>query len=431
MVVSDFLYYLLKVSCVFAVLYLFYRLCFSRLTFHHINRMFMLVMLPASAVIPLLDLGLSSDVVFQNTPIPVLFDDFGYIGNDTQQATTDTVFAWSLGNTILAIYALGVFISLVKMSLNIFKVIRTKYQSESSSVAGFNVLIADVPMVFSCFRWVFLPLNHKGEIHSSIIEHEKLHGKAWHTLDLLFAELFVALLWFNPFVYFYRRDLKVVHEYQVDSMILRCHIKKSDYLQLMLNNLISSNKLVGLCHYFNGLTIKKRVKMITKDKSPKWKLISYLFIVPIVAIMTMSFSGSEKNGGDIPSISPIKEGNYDRISSGYGMRMHPIKKVEKFHSGIDFAAKRGTKIVATANGVVARVEFKEGSYGKMIIIDHGGGYETWYTQMSDYAVKIGDKVKRGDVVGYVGSSGLSTGTHLHYEVHKDGKPVDPQDYIKK
>ncbi len=389
----------------------------------------MLSILPLSMIIPLIDIEIKSGSIFQNTSKPILFDDFGYVEN-AQKAEIINGSEWSLGKLFLIIYFLGVFIYLIKILFNIIKIARIKHQSESHAIGDVKVLLADVPLVFSCFRWIFLPLNRIDKIDSSIVEHEKIHGEALHTLDLGLTELFIALMWFNPFVYFFRKDLKILHEYQVDSKILHCNIKKTDYLKLMLNNLVSSHKLVSLCNYFNGLTIKKRVKMITKENSSKWKLASYFIMVPIVAIMMMSFSASADKEADIPSISPIKVGEYERISSPFGMRMHPIEKVEKFHCGVDFAAKKGTKIVATANGVVTNIEFKKGTYGKMIIINHGGGYETWYTQMSDYAVRKGDKVKCGDVIGYVGESGRSTGTHLHYEVRKDGKPVNPQDYIK-
>lgn len=427
---SDFLYYILQVSIVFAVFYLFHRLCFNRLTFHNVNRAFMLIMLPLSLIIPLIDIELTSNYILKNTAAPMLFDDFGYIGGNIQQTEVINNSNLDFYAIVMLLYGIGVLTCLIRLILNAIKIVNIKHLSSSYADGKFRIINTDMPLVFSCFKWIFIPINKKSGIDNSIIEHEKLHGKAWHTLDLCVTELFVTLLWFNPFVYLFRRDLKIVHEYQVDSMLLHGDVKKSDYLHLILNNLVASHKSLGLCNYFNGLTIKKRVIMITKYKSSKWQLLSYLLIVPIIAIMTMSFSSSTNIDGDIPSISPIKVGEYKRISSEFGMRIHPIYKVEKFHGGIDFSAKEGTKIMATANGVVTTVEFKKDTYGKMIVINHGGGYETWYTQLSDYAVRQGDKVKQGDVIGYVGSSGLSTIAHLHYEVRKDGKPVNPQDYIK-
>ena len=170
--------------------------------------------------------------------------------------------------------------------------------------------------------------------------------------------------------------------------------------------------------------------MKRKKNSLNWKLVSYILIVTFFALMSMSFSGSTNEGNNIPSISPVKVGEYFRIKSTFGMRIHPVYKIEKFHYGIDFEAEKGTKIVATANGVVTKIEFKKGGHGETIIINHGGEYETRYMQLNDYSVKQGDKVKRGDVIGHVGNSGLSTEPHLHYEVRKNGKPVNPEDYIK-
>lgn len=387
-------------------------------------------MLPLSLIIPHIDIELISINPISNAAIPLFFDDFGSIGDYATQTNVVNDSIWNFGSFLGLLYCFGVLLSLIKLTMNGLKIISIKRQSTTSTDREFFIISANVPLVFSCFKWIFVPLNDKNSINSSIIAHEKLHGKARHTLDLIATELYVALLWFNPFVYLFRRDLKAVHEFQVDSMLLQSDIKKSDYLQLMLNNLVSPHRVVGLYNYFSGLTINKRVKMITKNKSSKWQLLRYLLIVPAIAIMTISFTNSTNKGGDVPSISPIKMGDYDRIASTYGMRMHPIDKVEKLHSGIDFAAKKGTSIMATADGMVIKVEHSKKGYGKMIIINHGGRYETWYTQIKDYAVKEGEKVSRGEVIGYVGSSGRSTGPHLHYEVRKDGKPVNPQDYIK-
>ncbi len=389
----------------------------------------MLAMLPISSIVPVIDIGMGAGY-FQYTAIPEIFDEYGFVGNNVQQAVEPAVSGLSLPKLLVLLYGTGVFIRIIKFFFALYKIARIRQYSEPCSDNGFRFYLSDSPVVFSFFRWIFIPRNQHKETDCSIIEHERLHGKSWHTLDLLLTEMFIALLWFNPFVYLFRRDLKTVHEYQVDTAILDSEIKKSDYLQLMLCNLVSEHRLGSLCNYFNGFTIKKRVKMITRDKSPKWKLMSYTLIIPVIAIMIMSFSQSPVGDGDTPSILPIKAGEEYKITSTFGMRMHPILKEERFHNGIDFAAKEGTQIVATADGVVATAEFREGSYGKMITINHGGGFETWYTQMSDFEVAAGDKVKRGKVIGYVGSSGVSTGPHLHYEVRLDGKPVDPGEYIK-
>ena len=125
----------------------------------------------------------------------------------------------------------------------------------------------------------------------------------------------------------------------------------------------------------------------------------------------------------IPAIIPIKKGDF-YVASGYKMRMHPILKINKFHKGMDFTAPKGTPIYASGDGVVSLAQ-RSSTFGKVIFIDHGYGYRTIYAHMSKMAVKRRTKVKRGDLIGYVGNTGLSVAPHLHYEVHKDGRAVNP------
>jgi hypothetical protein len=388
-----------------------------------------MAMLPLSLIIPILNIEFIPNIPVASTEFPLVFNDFGNVGKDVAQTDVGNSFEWDIVSLFFLLYGSVVLFCLIKLVLNGIKLIKIKRGSTTHIDGRFSIINANVSSIFSCFKWIFIPLNNNSGISNSIIEHEKLHGRAYHTLDLIATELFVAFLWFNPFVYFFRRDLKSVHEFQIDNSLLKGDVKKSNYLKQMLNNLECSNKAVGFCNNFNGSTIKKRIEMIMKDKSSKWKLGRYLFLLPLISLMTMSFSGKANNEGSIPSVSPIKVGEYDKISSEYGMRIHPITREKKFHYGVDFAAKTGTPVIATANGIVTKVIFLENSYGKLVEIDHGNGFLTRYAQMSEYAVKEGDKVKKGDVVGSVGESGRSTGPHLHYEVLNDGENVNPQDYI--
>ena len=115
------------------------------------------------------------------------------------------------------------------------------------------------------------------------------------------------------------------------------------------------------------------------------------------------------------------------MASGYGTRIDPVYGTLRFHAGMDFTAKEGTDIYATGDGVVTWSEWRQG-YGNCIIIDHGYGFETLYGHMSAYVAKQGQKVKRGELIGKIGSTGKSTGPHLHYEVHVKGKPDNPAKY---
>lgn len=131
----------------------------------------------------------------------------------------------------------------------------------------------------------------------------------------------------------------------------------------------------------------------------------------------------------MPAIQPIKNDDLRRFASGYGMRIDPILKVRKMHYGSDFSAQQGTPIFATADGVVSRHRKSNTGLGWSLKIDHGFGFETVYGHMSRFNVKKGDKVKRGQVIGYVGNTGKSTAPHLHYEVHVNGKPKNPVYYF--
>ena len=128
----------------------------------------------------------------------------------------------------------------------------------------------------------------------------------------------------------------------------------------------------------------------------------------------------------IPAIRPIK--NMYNVTSGFGMRIHPILKTYRKHTGVDITAPRGTPIYATADGVVSRQQLPHG-YGTAILIDHGYSYQTLYGHLSKKVVKNGQKVKRGELIGYVGSTGQSLGPHLHYEVWKNGIPVNPVQFF--
>jgi murein DD-endopeptidase MepM/ murein hydrolase activator NlpD len=130
----------------------------------------------------------------------------------------------------------------------------------------------------------------------------------------------------------------------------------------------------------------------------------------------------------IPAIQPVSNDDLKRTASGFGYRIHPIYKISKFHAGMDFTAPTGTDVYSTGNGVVREVKSARRELGNHIIIDHGFGYQTVYAHLDRFNVRAGQKVKRGDVIGFVGSTGLSTAPHLHYEVHVNGKPVDPAMY---
>jgi murein DD-endopeptidase MepM/ murein hydrolase activator NlpD len=128
----------------------------------------------------------------------------------------------------------------------------------------------------------------------------------------------------------------------------------------------------------------------------------------------------------IPAIQPVNNKDLRRIGSYFGTRMDPFYKVRKFHEGMDFSASVGTEVYATGNGtVVEAARDATGGYGNLIVIDHGYSYKTVYAHLSRIFVKPGQKILRGQIIGYVGNTGKSTSPHLHYEVRKNGVPLNP------
>ena len=131
----------------------------------------------------------------------------------------------------------------------------------------------------------------------------------------------------------------------------------------------------------------------------------------------------------VPSIYPLPSGKGVK-TSGFGFRFHPVVKRRKFHTGVDIGAPQGTSIIATASGIVEKAGWN-GNYGRYVLVNHKNGYKTAYAHQSEILVNIGNTVKKGEIIGKVGTTGMSTGNHLHYEVIKNGKKVNPENYYKK
>lgn len=179
------------------------------------------------------------------------------------------------------------------------------------------------------------------------------------------------------------------------------------------------NRYKELEGYNNSdLVIKtsKRVDVISKELAIQSKSLDEILKL-----------AKEKNKllAAIPAIQPVKNEQLKRIASGFGYRSDPFTKVRKMHEGMDFTAKTGTPIFATGDGVIVSADNSKSGYGNHIEISHGFGYLTLYGHLSKYKCRAGQRIKRGDIIGYVGSTGRSEAPHLHYEVHKDGKVVNP------
>ena len=166
--------------------------------------------------------------------------------------------------------------------------------------------------------------------------------------------------------------------------------------------------------------------LLIKNATKKLDILSKQLVVQSKSLDEIVSLAKEKEImlASIPAIMPIKKEDLSYIASGFKYRMHPILKIRKFHKGMDFKAATGTPIYATGNGRVSLSQ-RSATFGKVVYIDHGFGYRTVYAHMSEIATKRGRRVNRGDLIGYVGNTGRSVGSHLHYEVHKNGRAVNP------
>jgi len=183
------------------------------------------------------------------------------------------------------------------------------------------------------------------------------------------------------------------------------------YKKLLEEGLEQQELILGTLKKIEGL--KKQMYIQTK---------SYDEIVALAKTKDQMYAS-------IPAIQPVTNKELTRLASGFGRRIDPIYKVRRMHYGVDFSAPRGTPIYATGDGVITKVKTNYGGYGKEILIDHGYGYVTRYAHLSEFNVRRGQKVKRGECIGYVGSTGKSTAPHLHYEVIKNKNKVNPVHYF--
>ncbi|GAB5524607.1 MAG: M23 family metallopeptidase [Roseivirga sp.] len=174
----------------------------------------------------------------------------------------------------------------------------------------------------------------------------------------------------------------------------------------------------------------KQLVVSTREKIDRVKKKTYIQTKSHDELMQMAL-GKELLYQSMPAIQPVSNKELRRLSSGFGRRTDPVLKVKKMHYGTDFSAPQGTPIYATGDGEIKYTRSSFTGFGNHVMIDHGFGYETLYGHMSRFNVRPGQKVKRGDLIGFVGNTGKSTAPHLHYEVHINGKAVNPVNYFYK
>ena len=204
-----------------------------------------------------------------------------------------------------------------------------------------------------------------------------------------------------------------------DNNLYRVYFNSTPISNEKRRGIIDKNRYQELEGYNNSelvITTSKKVDLIAKALVMQSKSLDEILKLA---------KEKEKLLSSIPAIQPVKNEDLKRMASGFGYRSDPFTKARKMHEGMDFTAPTGTPIYATGDGMVESADNSKSGYGNHIEINHGFGYLTLYGHLSKFNVHAGQTVKRGDVIGYVGSTGRSQAPHCHYEVHKDGKVVNP------
>lgn len=443
---SSFINYIIESTISVSVFYIFYELFLKRDTWFRFNRYYLLFGLIFSFVIPVISfsatsLGVNSQNQFQ-------FNELMNMGVYIKSFEQNSLNKLPQINYYLLIYLAICSLFFVRLFVQFIKIYRTVDANEIVHYKKFKIVfIPKESAPFSFFNYIFISKDDYGSIGSNeLLLHEFVHARQKHSLDVIFLELLLVFQWFNPFMYRYRLAFKEVHEYLADRGVLIKRNDKIAYQKLILDQIEKSFHM-SLASHFNYSLTKNRIKMMTRINSSKKAYLKTILVLPLVFVLLSAFTIEtakerviEKSSFNflidqstkIPSLFPVKKVEGVKISSAFGMRMHPIKKEKMMHNAVDIKAPQGTPVYATADGMVRKVKqnHTEGSgYGRYIIIDHAEGFSTLYSQLAGYNVKEGEEVKKGEIIGYVGSSGMSTGSHLHYEVMKDGENVNPEKYF--
>ncbi|MEM8486364.1 MAG: M23/M56 family metallopeptidase [Bacteroidota bacterium] len=286
----------------------------------------------------------------------------------------------------------------------------------------------------------------------AILTHELAHIKRHDYALSVLQSVFETLFFFHPAVWWVSHRITIEREFCCDDLAVETMGSKATYLRALvtLETLRTTGLAASPALSMHDGSLLSRVRRLTtsavSDPSPITRsritlmfMLMFLLIAsfvgntssadhttPALLPSTPALIDAVVSNDSIPSLHPLK--SKVKVTSGFGMRYHPVLKIRRMHAGVDFLARMGSDVYATAAGTIKEVAENNGR-GKFIVIEHANGYLTSYSNLSLQSVKAGESIKKGQKIGESGNSGLSTGPHLHYEVRIDNKPVDPVDYL--
>ncbi|MEM6297429.1 MAG: M23/M56 family metallopeptidase [Bacteroidota bacterium] len=439
--------YLLEAAFYLTFTLLVYRLLFSRFTFFQANRAFLLFGLAVSLTLPALPAFWEIEVQTAESSVLHGFLDAEdtlplFLGDE--EVFSEAVALGQSTNWIQLIWLSGAAIFLLRLLWNLGYATWLLGTATRLRVKGITVYVhKKVASPCSLFSHILLPSTMSAT--AEVLRHERTHAREHHWLDLLLAELTILIFWFFPIAYLLKRAIQNNLEFVADRAVLTDYPRLSYQKQLL--EAIQTSPHLQFTQAFFSSSLKMRFNMMKKSSTANWKQVTYACLFPVFLIPSFNLSPKADLINDqiiervytegftalytdpetafYPDFWPIKNDDLTRLSSGFGMRIHPVSKARKMHMGVDFTAEMNTPVYAAASGVI-KLAREKGNYGNTIEIQHGdSGYLTRYAHLADFNVKEGQTVEKGDKIGFVGSSGLSFAPHLHFEIRKDGKPVNP------
>lgn len=447
---SGLLAFILESSTVLATCALVYLIFLKNLTHYAWQRSFLLLAVFFSLIVALVQFDIET-IVYQPlesaaTSIEATFsnDDF------TQEIVLPAPSVWQQVKGFLAepqkvialLFWSGVAIFLARFSVLLCLLI---LHTRKAPKYDQDIFLSErFPSAFAFFRSIYLPphfLRFAQPDLRFVIDHERTHARLGHSFDSVVLEALKPIFWYNPLYWWMQAELKRVHEFQVDAMLASDDME-GRYSELLVK-LTSDQRSENLIEPFSMHSLKQRIQRIHQPKSSQMKKAFFLLLLPIVSAMFYAFSirhtertvfvsppesTIEATVSSLQFVLPIAPENITRTSS-FGMRKHPISKQKVHHKGLDLVAPMGTKVMATANGTIKTVRGDDSDYGMQIIIEHPGGYTSRYAHLSKTLVTAGTEVSAGEIIGLCGSTGVSTGPHLHFELQENGKLINPEEYL--
>ncbi|MEM6801892.1 MAG: peptidoglycan DD-metalloendopeptidase family protein [Bacteroidota bacterium] len=445
----GFVFWLIKASLGLAFTHFLYKIFMRKHTHFQLHRYFFLLCILLSLLGPVLNFPISFT---QDTPLAqgVMYMEF-LDGEWNEAIEGDALLAAEVENTdrsydwliLLGLVYLGGLIFAALPIINSYTKLIWLIQRSPKKIKEQKISYYDSPNehTFSAFSFIFLGKrleNLSIKEQKAVVNHEKVHVKGRHSVDVLLLDFIRILFWFHPWKNALKKDIQELHECIADA---RSAQDRHAYSRLILQ-LHSAKRLSLPIHAFAYSPIKHRIYMLLKKPSSslRYLWLSSFCTLGFMFLLSCNF-GVEAMPQLEAEVLSIEDFPVQRVAefvsplekmvvmSEYGMRTHPIFKTRRMHPAIDLRAAEGTPIKASASGKVQVSKVSNEGFGNRILIKHSSGKETFYAHLGELKVEVDQEVEQGEIIALSGNSGLSKGPHLHFEIRENGKGVNPIPFL--